>query len=632
MKIIKQIEIKNFRSFGNRKKESNKVFKIADLNIISGANDSGKSNILRALNLFFNGNTSLYQFFDFEKDFYRKESPDELDIKEELVTVKIWFHNEKNVNKNIQQPTKAYLPSDFWVSKKWKKTSLYSNCDIRTSIEIDFEKEKGDLFKNFLVDPANSNKELTSHYKAGLQKQLTDFLNSIQFHYIPAIKDKDYFSHLFGELQQTLWKTKTSIVEGRKVDFEAAIQQETNILMDEFKNSIAGNGLEGSFSPIFQLPADLINLFRALVVKTGNVDLTLRGDGLQAKLIPEILNFIAIKETSFTSRSIKTGYKAKKYFIWGFEEPENSYEYKNAQVLADKFRDVFYKNAQIFITTHSFNFLALEGDHLSKYRIWKDETTISSKISKLKTDKKGDLKFESTNDFKSDWKKLEEELGFFYLNKDLQESYNKQERYLKFLEEKVGSVDKPIIYSEGFNMNYIRKARDIFFPELQVDFEDLGGKTDIKKFFLKLSRTNYNRFKMFFVFDCDAKVEFDACNKERSEYLIPVLLEQNLRNSISEVQNGIENLFNDEHFTDEALLFDVNEHYRNGAVQSRKRTLRKSEFERYILNDNTEDSAFENFRPLMNYLNKQINGTHQTNDEVTDHSIVLGDKGYLLLG
>ena len=52
MNIIEKIEIKIFRSFGNRVKEKVEIVNVKDLNIISGANDSGKSNILRALNLF----------------------------------------------------------------------------------------------------------------------------------------------------------------------------------------------------------------------------------------------------------------------------------------------------------------------------------------------------------------------------------------------------------------------------------------------------------------------------------------------------------------------------------------------------------------------------------------------------
>ena len=181
-----------------------------------------------------------------------------------------------------------------------------------------------------------------------------------------------------GRVCEELWKTKISTVEDKKNEFEKAIQVETDILMSEFKNSISINS---DIKPVFQLPSDLINLFRALVVQTGSVDLTLRGDGFQAKLIPEILNFIAIKELSFTAKSIKSDYKAKKYFIWGFEEPENSYEYRNAQILAEKFKEIFSKNAQIFITTHSFNFLSLRGENIGIYRVWKDNEIKRSKIN-----------------------------------------------------------------------------------------------------------------------------------------------------------------------------------------------------------------------------------------------------------
>ena len=59
MKVITKINIENFRSFlGTRKDDKAEVLDATDLNIFSGANDSGKSNILRALNLFFNDEVS----------------------------------------------------------------------------------------------------------------------------------------------------------------------------------------------------------------------------------------------------------------------------------------------------------------------------------------------------------------------------------------------------------------------------------------------------------------------------------------------------------------------------------------------------------------------------------------------
>ena len=605
MDIIEQIEIKNFRSFGNRKKESYKVLKCQSLNIISGANDSGKSNILRALNLYFNKKTDLNNFFDFNKDFFKKEDQDANEIKEELVTIKIWFYNPKNKGKNKEKTTNIYLPEKFWVSRKWKKTSEYSQYDQLSSIEKDFEIEKGTDFDYFLEDNNDTTKSLKSNARASLQKQLTDFINSIQFHYIPAIKDSSYFSHLYGELQQTLWKTKISTVEDKKNEFEKAIQVETDILMSEFKNSIS---LNGDIEPVFQLPTDLINLFRALVVQTGSVDLTLRGDGFQAKLIPEILNFIAVKELSFTAKSIKTDYKAKKYFIWGFEEPENSYEYRNAQILAEKFKDTFSKNAQIFISTHSFNFLSLRGESIGIYRVWKDSLIKRSKITKLKFNSKGKIKFDSSA-LNSDWDLLQDELGFFYLNEELNQIYEEKQKQLDIIKNKANQIDKPIIYSEGYNYKYLLKAKDLFLPEIDFDIKDCGGKNELQKLFKLFVKTDFDRFKIFFIFDCDAKGSYTDCKNLKTKDLIPYIFDKNPNNQISEMQSGIENLFDSEivELRDENFLFDIITIDRNGTTQSRIRKLRKVNFENYIIEERQIDIDFYRFEKLFELIKEKLN-------------------------
>ena len=56
MITIKKITIKNFRSIVNE------TIDFSDFNCFVGKNDSGKSNVLKALNLFFNGKT------DFDTD------------------------------------------------------------------------------------------------------------------------------------------------------------------------------------------------------------------------------------------------------------------------------------------------------------------------------------------------------------------------------------------------------------------------------------------------------------------------------------------------------------------------------------------------------------------------------------
>ena len=476
MAIIEQIEIKNFRSFGNRKRETTKLVKLNPLNIISGSNDSGKSNILRALNLFFNGNTNIDQFFDFKRDFFKKEAPDAMDIKEELVTIKIWFLNDKNKNKNNKQEKKVFLPEKFWVSKKWKKTSKYSGYSPKSNIEISFKHEKKPNNLEYFLD---SSKNMKSPILASLQKQLTEYLSQIQYHYIPAIKDKRYFSHLFGELQQTLWKAKKSDIDDKKNDFEAEIQKETLILMDEFKEILGQKSL--SYEPVFQLPANLVDLFRTLQVQTGDIDLTQRGDGVQAKLIPEILNYISIKEKSYTSRTVRSDVQSKKYFIWGFEEPENSYEYKNAQLLANRFKDKFAQNAQIFVTTHSFNFLSIVGDNVGKYRVWQDFEISASRISKVLVSSSGEL---TSDDSKlTDSYKLNEELGVFSLNMKLEELYLETERIKSILNQKIEEAnqqEKCLFVEDKYDQIYKvawLKINEIIFDKNNIEekFKDNCG-------------------------------------------------------------------------------------------------------------------------------------------------------------
>ncbi len=62
-KIISKIEIDSFRSVHQI------IFDANNVNIFSGLNDVGKSNILKALNLFFMGQTDFGASYDFEKDY-----------------------------------------------------------------------------------------------------------------------------------------------------------------------------------------------------------------------------------------------------------------------------------------------------------------------------------------------------------------------------------------------------------------------------------------------------------------------------------------------------------------------------------------------------------------------------------
>jgi predicted ATP-dependent endonuclease of OLD family len=69
MKIIESIRIKYFRSILNTTRGNQTHIKANDLNLIIGSNDAGKSNYLRALNLFFNNQSESNTTFSFWKDY-----------------------------------------------------------------------------------------------------------------------------------------------------------------------------------------------------------------------------------------------------------------------------------------------------------------------------------------------------------------------------------------------------------------------------------------------------------------------------------------------------------------------------------------------------------------------------------
>jgi hypothetical protein len=604
MKIIDKIEIKNFRSFGNRKENTTQILNIKDLNIFSGSNDSGKSNILRALNLFFNKQTNLRDFLNFDKDFFKRQCSDNDDIKEEKISIKIFFWNENNKNKNNKKgnESRVFLPEKFWVARKWKKSSEYSSYDQDSGIETEFKREKGkEKYITFLEEG-----KLKPSIQGSLAHQLTTFINSIQYYYIPAIKDQDYFSHLYGELQQTLVKERNSNVDENTVNFQNAIQESTKDLMEDFLNSVDVE----NFKPLFELP-NLISLFKKLNVNTGNINLPYRGDGIQAKIIPEILNFIAKKELKIKKSTLKQGEKFKKFFIWGFEEPENSYEYKNAQLLADKFKNHFAKYSQIFLTTHSFNFISMEGDNISTYRIWKDKNIESSKISKIIQDSNECFKFEG-NDIKDDLDLLNEELGIFTLNKYLEkvflETENKNEKLKTLINtysNEISEINMPVIISEGNNFQFIEKAKEFFDNgnKYEIFKEKEFGDSGIVKLFKFLIKTQNKTPKKIFILDCDSSKKFKELDEIKTDYLIPYIFNKNTNNNI--IKKGIENLFDESLIeNNRSTFYNIKNSKDEYGAEKNNEIFDKNKFMQFILDRNNEED-FKNFKPLFGFIKDQ---------------------------
>ena len=344
MKIINSIRIKYFRSILNTTRGNIKYLPTSDLNIIVGSNDAGKSNYLRALNLFFNNETDANKVFNFHNDFsYQRQGVrrEESRVEIELIIEppkKQNFKNEGNIK---------------W-TKIWK--------DGSTKPEEYFEYINGFKF--------------TANYTSSYYK----WLKKIKFKYIPAIKTKEYFDNLLYNLYDVLQKDTKQLEN----DFNSQVKLKTNEISNQINTRL-------NIESILQFTGSFRELFNSM--KFGSIDgkymLDQMGDGVKVRHIPIILQNIAdeeLKETRNREPIANT--------IWGFEEPENNLEFLSAKKLADTFleyiENIHFENKshakydegiQIFITTHSPIFYTIsntESDKIQSFFVSKQNDNSSN--------------------------------------------------------------------------------------------------------------------------------------------------------------------------------------------------------------------------------------------------------------
>lgn len=403
MKIIDTIQIKYFRSIWKVRLDD-----LADVNVLSGRNDIGKSNVLKALNLFFNNELEWQEEIDFYRDFskQRLRTVRQDTVKgKQFISVKIWFNRPRSYS--------GSLPEQFAVKRTWdRNSSSFNQRDY-----LDTAKKQGDLPTRLPT----------------ARQSLSQLLNKVQFEYVPAIRDRSYFSHLLERLQGIL------LTRGSSSDVEIAgtaealarhVDDRISNLQEEFYEA---TGIHTELEP----PTDIAALFRAFGVSTADqegehdgIPLNLRGDGIQGRYVPSVLNYIA--EGS------------GKLFIWGFEEPENSLEYRRVGDLAKSLVTRYASNAQIFVTSHSPAFTSLDAENVNVFRVFEDDEGLTSTV--LVEDVEGE----------PHGTKLREELGLLEIEKeahdrflDLRKKHDRQTEQLKALEAQLEQHRRPKVVVEG---------------------------------------------------------------------------------------------------------------------------------------------------------------------------------------
>ena len=392
MDLIKRIEIQHFRSLYKVD-----IKDLSHINVFSGLNDVGKSNVIRALNLFFNNRVDRNTAFDFQRDtntwhLHRSSAG----------------HNKRALSLRItfRRPSRRYeksLPDEFWIDRFW---------DLQNQLDPITTWGSGEWSKTWADRP----------------RALTEFMNRSHFFYVPAIRDRDFLRVLLLQFSESVIDQPIEEILSASETFSKAIFEQSALLRRSL-NDLTGLDF------VLRTPNSLLTLLEASRLFTeDDRALELRGDGIQGLAVAAILAYL-------------TTVKKNDFYYWGFEEPENSLEYIKSTKLADVIEKSYSRKAQIFISTHSPAFLTFEKGRTSIYRVAKlleteyqghfEETTV---VKQVHLDAQDDP--------------ISDELGFFDLVRRIDKEYREYEvmkHEYEVLKEEFSMVTMPVLIVEGEN-------------------------------------------------------------------------------------------------------------------------------------------------------------------------------------
>jgi len=318
MDLITKIKIEGVRSIQERELNVTGSF-----NVFVGKNSSGKSNALRALNLFFNGMIEPGKEIDFKRDHYEQIPRIR---KKKHIAVTISFNLPINFKLRKGLEALAKLGQDFTISRIWELDQFRQPIE---RLEVHVE-----------------NKLIPDSEDLGRQ-----FLTLINYRYIP---NRTVPSDILRDESQAI----ANFIFGRmKGDTHAAallqsLNDAAGRMLADANNSLIDTGsplsspsvaTSDSIGEMLAMGGFQANGAHGLAVQDEDW-----GAGHQAFFLYQVLFTL---DTSYGNH-----FGWKQATIWGVEEPEAALHRDLETRLAEQFRKWGHdhgKKLQLFVTTHS---------------------------------------------------------------------------------------------------------------------------------------------------------------------------------------------------------------------------------------------------------------------------------------
>jgi hypothetical protein len=343
--IISEITVRNFRSLRNIGPIS-----FSTSNAIIGVNSSGKSNLLRALNWFFNNRVDNDHDISLSADISHSKKAG----KKQKISVTVTFNYEAIGN----------LPQTL--RRKWTPNKNFSiTKTIRYEDKI--------LVPSFVLDrglPADENEDFSTWIEG--------FLSLYKYRYIPSYRNPScLIREIISEAQRIIEpkvKRKLTIAkkdreksipsdpDGTDVfrNLQTSIQSASAKIFDELEKKTVFN-LSNIESLKAGLPDNWLSFLSQLGFKFttksgGVVNEEAQGSGAQSYVFFLLLSFVAKQTRAY-------GFGWRQGEIWGIEEPEIFLHHSLCSECASIFNEIANPKTgeqapvQVIITTHSSPFV-----------------------------------------------------------------------------------------------------------------------------------------------------------------------------------------------------------------------------------------------------------------------------------
>jgi putative ATP-dependent endonuclease of the OLD family len=393
---ISKIKIKNFRNFDN----SGQIIEfVKGVNVLTGHNNAGKTNVIKALQLVFDrNNKTKLAIDDFNKEYSDFSIPPSIQIEITLQGEKVETENDKVIVfdwiENIDNEYEAKLTFSFEFPGKVEEYNVELDKCKKAGAAYDKIKAWKTIEKLFL-------KKYTSKIFGGDSKNKNkadaDMLDKFDFQFLDAIRDAErqmFYGHNTILKQVLTYFLDYDITQGKEINKLEQPQQEllqhkeerfaklSNCLFNFLKDRISKDnilkysnetGANRAGNPDFDTNIsveDLLFALRLVVKKEGiDVPIPISNNGLGYNNLLYIA--LVLSKMQIESQNSIYGENAKVFPILAIEEPEAhlhpSMQFKLLQFLNKNLSKSGNDGnvRQIFVTTHSTHITsAVELDSL----------------------------------------------------------------------------------------------------------------------------------------------------------------------------------------------------------------------------------------------------------------------------